>query len=496
MNRTAFLKFLVLCCLATSAVPLRGQEMLGIMNSSYSGITGAVLNPAVTVTSPYYFDFNIVAGDVFFENNYLYLAKEEYRFSRFFSKNPDFPTHGTDNSMIAYDYYNEKDKNAYANQRFLGPSFALTVGRSSFGIVTGTRMVMSTRNVPYDIAKFIYEKLEYPPQYDIQYQHTRNIYNAQMAWAEYGFNYSYVLKQLNSDYWAAGISVKALKSYAGGYVFGDNEDYMVNDSLIVVNSFTGEVGYSLPLDYETNEYIRDPLFRGKGMGVDIGMIYEKKKKGSLTDQRSKKLCSPTYTPYDYKIGISILDIGRVRFTENAEKLVFGGVPVNWQPTTGYSVYSVRDVTDTLSQMFYGNKTDLIQGHEITIGLPTALSVQADVNYYKNWYINSTLIVPLQFSKSGLRRPALLGIAPRYQTARFEASMPVTLYDWSKPRIGLSARFLGFFAGTEKISGFFHFKDFTGLDFYAGVKLSLSKGHCHSKGTENCGIEEYKLFNKH
>ena len=61
--------------------------------------------------------------------------------------------------MPLYDYYNKKDKNAYANQRILGPSFALTVGRSSFGIVTGTRMVMSTRNVPYDIAKFIFEKL-------------------------------------------------------------------------------------------------------------------------------------------------------------------------------------------------------------------------------------------------------------------------------------------------------------------------------------------------
>jgi len=496
VNRTTFLRFLVFLCLAISAETLRGQEMLGIMNSSYSGITGATLNPAVTVTSPYYFDVNLLAGDVFFENNYLYLAKEEYRFSRFLSKNPDFPTHGLDNSMIAYDYFNEKNKNAYANLRILGPSFALTMGRSSFGIVSGTRMVMSTRNMPFDIAKFIFEKLEYPPQYNINYKHTRNIYNAEMAWAEVGFNYSYVLKQLNSDYWAAGITVKALKGYAGSYMFGDNEDYMVKDSLIFVYSFTGEVGYSLPLDYQTNGYIRDPFFRGKGMGVDIGVIYEKKKKGSLSDGQSKKLCSQTYTLYDYKIGISILDIGRVRFTENAEKLVFGGVPVNWQPTTGYTVNSVRDVTDTLSMMFYGNKTDLIQGHEISVGLPTALSVQADINYYKNWYFSSTLVLPLQFSKTGLRRPALLGFAPRYQTARFEASMPITLYDWSKPRIGLSARFLGFFAGTEKISGFFHFKDFTGLDFYAGVRLSLRKGHCRNKGTENCGIEEYKLFNKH
>jgi len=471
--------------------------MLGIVNSNYSGITGSVFNPAVTVTSPYYLDINILAGDVFFENNYLYLAKEEYRFSRFFSKNPDYPTHGTDNSMIAYDYYNKKDKNAYANERLLGPSFALTVGRSSFGIVTGARAVMSTRNVPYDIAKFVFEKLEYPPQYDINYTHTKDIYNAEMAWAEIGFNYSYVIKQQSTNYWAGGITVKSLRGYAGGYAYGDYEDYYVKDSLVYINSFIGEAGYSLPLDYETNESINDPFFRGSGFGVDLGVIYEKKISYSESTTNGK-LCSQRYVPYKYKIGVSLLDIGRIHFTKNSEKLVFGGVPVNWQPTTGYPIYSVRDVTDTLSQMFYGNKTDLIQGNEITVALPTALSMQADINYKNNWYINGVLVVPVQLSKSGLRRPVLLGLTPRYQTLRFEASLPITLYDLSKFRIGLSARYRGFFIGTEKISGFFHYRDFTGLDFYAGLKFSLRKGNCRNNRdneVENCGIEEYKLFHK-
>lgn len=471
------------------------QEMLGIVNSSYSGITGSVFNPAVTVTSPYYLDVNIIAGDVFFENNYMYLAKEEYRFSRFFSKNPDYPTHGiTDNSMIAYDYYNTKDKSAFTSERILGPSVAVTVGRHSFGIVTGARIVMSTRNVPYDVAKFVFEKLEYPPQYDINYKHTKDIYNAELAWSEVGFNYSYVIKQQSTDYWAGGITVKSLQGYAGGYIYGNYEDYYVKDSMVYINSFIGETGYSLPLNYETNEFSNHPLFRGKGMGIDIGVIYEKKK-SDPNQQTSGKLCSQSYVPYKYKIGLSILDIGRIRFTENAEKLVFGGVPVNWQPTTGYSVYSVRDITDTLSQMFYGNKTDLIQGNEITIALPTAISIQADVNVKNNWFINGTFVGPLQFSKSGLRRPVLIGLTPRYQTARWEASLPITLYDLSKFRIGLSARYRGFFIGTEKISGFFHYRDFTGLDFYAGLKFSLSKGNCRNKKAENCGIEEYKIFRK-
>ena len=99
------------------------------------------------------------------------------------------------------------------------------------------------------------------------------------------------------------------------------------------------------------------------------------------------------------------------------------------------------------------------------------------------------------SKSGIRRPTIIGLTPRYETANFELSLPITLYDFSKPRIGMSARFLGFFLGTEKISGFFHYKDFTGLDIYGGIKISLRKGKCRNAKIENCGIEEYKLFNK-
>jgi hypothetical protein len=481
--------------------PLCAQEMLGIVNSNYAGITGSVINPAVSVTSPFYLDINLVAGDFFAENNYIYLAKEEYRFSRFFSKNPDFPTHGDKNNMIAYDYYNTKDKKAFAGNRLLGPSFAVTVGRHSFGIVTGTRTFMSTKNVPYEIAKFAFERFEYPPQYNINYVDNQKIYNAEMAWAEVGFNYSYILKQESRDYLAAGITVKDLLGYAGGYTYADNIDYAVtNQDTLIINNLNAEAGYSLPLNYQTNEYVNDPLFRGKGIGVDLGVIYQRKKE-DVRSEKVDKLCSQKYTPYQYKIGVSLLDIGRIKFTQNAEKLVLDNVSTDWYGILQNQYSSVRDFTNLIGEQFYGNTTTLIQGNEINIALPTALSVQTDVNFYKNWFLNGTIVLPLQFSKSGLRRPALLAVTPRYETALFDLSMPVSLFDWTQPRIGLSARFMWFFVGTEKLSGFFHYKDFTGLDFYFGAKISLQKGHCRNnsqskKGAgDNCGIEEYKMFRK-
>ena len=374
---------------------------------------------------------------------------------------------------------------------------------------------MSTKQVPYDLAKFAFERFALPDEaselYATDFAHSKPIYNAQMAWAEIGINYSYVLKQESNNYWAAGITVKDLLGHSGGYMYSEYLNYSVSeipfkqDTLLTMNlqNLQGEGGYSLPLNYETNEYIKDPLFRGKGVGIDLGVIYQKKK-SDVRSERVGKLCSQNYTPYKYKIGVSILDIGRIRFTQNAEKLVFENVlPSTWSDTANNPIASVRDLTNLLSTKFYGDNSTLIQGNEIRIALPTAFSVQADVNYYKNWFINGTLVLPLQISKSGLRRPAILAVTPRYETALFDVSMPVSLFDWTEPRIGLSARFLWFFVGTEKISGFFHYKDFTGLDFYFGAKISLLKGRCRSnsgkkqnnKMNTNCGIEEYKMFQK-
>jgi hypothetical protein len=491
----SFSKSFVFVLILFSVNSLYAQEMLGIVNSSYAGITGSVINPAVTVTSPFYIDINLVSGNFFAENNYIYIAKEDYRFSRFLSKNPQFPTHEPGN-MIVYDYYNTKNKKAFASARLIGPSFAVTVGRHSFGIVTGARSVSSTKNVPYDIAKFAFERRNFPPLNGTNFVSNQNIYSAELAWMENGINYSYVVKQRGLDYWAAGITVKDLRGYGGGYVYLDNVDYFLpNADTLIINNIIGEGGYSLPLDYQTNEYLKDPLFRGKGIGFDIGVIYQKKKKG-VQNEHVSSLCAQNYTPYQYKIGISLLDIGRVKFTQNAEKLVFNNVSTTWADLSNATINNVDDFTTLLSNQFYGNPTEIVQGNEINIALPTALSVQADVNYYKNWFVNGIIVYPIHFSKSGLIRPVLFGITPRYETSLFDISMPVTLFDWTKPRIGLSARFLSFFVGTEKISGFFHYKDFTGLDFYFGVKLWLKKGYCRNKKAEdNCGIEEYKLFTK-
>ncbi len=53
----------------------KSQEMLGIANSNYAGVTGINLNPSSMVGCRLVYDVNIIGGDLFVENNYVYMPR-------------------------------------------------------------------------------------------------------------------------------------------------------------------------------------------------------------------------------------------------------------------------------------------------------------------------------------------------------------------------------------------------------------------------------------
>jgi len=52
------------------------QELMGISNSNFAGNMGIFMNPSSIVMAPYKSEFNILSGDVFLDNNYIYLKKK------------------------------------------------------------------------------------------------------------------------------------------------------------------------------------------------------------------------------------------------------------------------------------------------------------------------------------------------------------------------------------------------------------------------------------
>ncbi|MFH1120378.1 MAG: DUF5723 family protein [Bacteroidota bacterium] len=468
------------------------QEMHGFINSNYAGITGSLINPTSILNSRLFLDIAPVGLHINLDNDYIYLAKDEYKFSRFITPGAEFPEHG-DESRAFYDDFNAELKNAFTDIRIFGPSAMFAFRDQAFGISTGFRTIVSGRSISYEMAKFAVEGTDYFPLYRINFINERDARIASLAYAEISGSYSRVMFKRNRDHWTAGITVKALLGTGGGYGFIDNVDYMIpnGDTLIVYNT-NAQMGMSLPVDYHNNDLlIPGKLFRGSGMGVDFGVTYQKKVLGHSNKGYSMP-CEYPYEPYRYKVGISVIDFGRIKFKKDARMMEFVDQDTYWSDVSSYSFTNIDNLFKTVSYEFSGDSTALIQSNAISIWLPAAFSVQADFRVKKSLYLNATLIHPLIVSKAQTIRPSQISLTPRWESNYFELAIPFILYDYKYPRIGLSARFHKVVIGTDKLGGFFGMSNFYGLDFYVLIKFSFLKGECRNFDKRfGCGNLEYK-----
>jgi len=474
-----------------------GQEMLGASLGNYAGINSVQLNPSAMHNSKSYLDIQFLGADVFLENNFLYQDKADYKFSHFFASGYQWPSHqeeyGTE-ERIFYTYDNKKLKNIYSSIRINGPGAMLIWNDHAFGITSAVRNVVSGHKLPYEVANFIYLGLNYKPQQNINYQDNLPFTGAEMGWAEVGLSYAYRFYSRGFNVFSAGISIRRLFGFGGIYAHSRQVDYtVINDSTLSIKNANIEFGLSLPISYETNDVNLDKLFKGGGFGFDIGFTYQRLK-NYHTQNNFTSFCAQRYEDYIYRIGIALIDIGAIRFKTNAKKYNIDNRASYWDNLTTIKFRNVDQMLDTISYKFYGNDTSALVAKKFMLWLPSALSIQVDYHWKKFWYINASLIYGFSLSSASLSRPSELSITPRYENKWFEASLPISLYDWYLPRIGLAFRFYGFTIGTEKLGGFFNLSNFTGLDLYFSIKLFFNKGSCREERRTPCGNLEFNPNN--
>ncbi len=478
---------------------VQGQEMFGTTLGNYSGVNGIQLNPSTMNSSKSYLDINILSGDIFVENNYLYQSRTDYRFNHFFQSGYEIPSHQEDFGTAERMFYwnnSHTGKDAYISVRINGPGAMLVRGRHAFAISTALRTVTSASNLPYDIANFIYLGLNYRPQHNINYKENRPFRMAEMTWAEIGLSYSYQLYQHNYNELAVGISVKRLMGYAGAYGYVKNMDYIVpDDSTIIINNVNAEMGFSLPISYgDETAMWNDKLIKGGGFGFDVGLTYTRLKRLHQNNPFTT-LCAQQPEPYEYRLGIALIDAGAIRFKENAIKTRIENKSSVWEDIDDYEFHGITQLFDTLSYRFYGDNTSAQAGTSFYLYLPTALSMQFDYSFTGNLYLNGSFIYGVPLSHASLTRPALLSVTPRYESHWFEANLPISLYDWYLPRVGLSMRFWWLTVGTEKLGQFFNMRNFSGMDVYFGIKFFFDKGNCRNVRQKGCADMDYKISSR-
>ena len=456
------------------------QETFGLVNGNFAGVNGVMTNPSSMINSKFFLDINFLTCDIFLHNNYVYVPSGNHSSLEAFKRYPNFPMAAKGKYILDY-YTDNYKKNAYVNFRLNGPSAMLVYGNHAFAIHDAIRSVTSIRGIALPTAKFAYEGLYYTPQQKINYS-TSNFKIAELTWGEIGFSYAYQFKVKNKDSWSFGLSIRRLWGFDGSYLTGRTANYAVtNDTMLVINKLDAEYGIIGRSNDDVTGFGTSGIAKGKGWAFDIGITYTKLKNyakptfGSIT-----QACKSKYQDYDYRIGVSIIDLGGINYKVGKTYDLSTNTQDSINIRPFYAITTIDGFNNTLSNSIYHNPMQSFSGDGYKIGLPSALCIQYDYHFRKDWYFNATIIKDFNLYKNHVSRPTILAFTPRYERRWFECNLPLSLYDYRHPRVGLAFRFMNFSIGTEKLGSFFNFNDLTGADLYFSLRINFLKGKCPSK----------------
>lgn len=470
---------MVICLFVLS---LKGQNQIGLRTSNYSGVNGLELNPSSFSYSPYKWEINIISGGLFFENEYLFVENTNlfdllthdgpvlFRSQSIEAQNTE-----DDPSALYYNYFDANQNISNSFNAFLGlPSIALQYKDFSFGLFANIRSASAVNKLDPDLDYFSLDQWPEGLSKSID-----PFSMAGMLWGEIGFNIGYKIKDDQRGQLHIGANLKYLIGYEGFYINSSNTSQVTEilDTFLISG---GPYQYGIASG-ALNEGGYNLNANGNGLGLDIGATYIAKS----NDRR----------PYKWRLGASIIDIGYVDFDENAQEHQFSASDLYDVARNSISdVTTINNLISTASDQFLGDNAESLKGNSFYIYTPTALSLQFDYSINEHWFLGALVNQRLKLSKQMIDRENLYALSARYETARFEAGMPVTLYDGKHLRMGTWIRISFLTIGSDHVNSLFTKEaQFSGSDIYFALKINpfslkgKQRGRSGSSTPEDCNF---------
>ena len=453
---------LFFACLQAS-VCVFAQQNIGIRNSNYAGIQGALLNPSSIADSKLKWDVNVISAGEVFDNTFLYAPKKSLNFFGI-KKIID----GSINENLFFTRYDANDPNKKYNVSFsteiLGPSFFVKIAKKhAIGFTMSARTYANIKDIPGSMAQNAFAYFKERDLWNTALQDNSSRINA-MGWLQYGLHYATILYKDGRNEIKAGITINYLVGIAAAYTKNTHINYTIADTSVI--NFTNssiEYGRTNSDDFKKVSSYHD-INHGHGIGADIGFTYI-----HLKDDTKD---------YLYRLGVSVIDIGAINFNRNSD--VFHLQANNAEFTNwDQSKFSGNSQLDrTLSAVFYdGDSARSLTASHFKMGLPAAFSVQFDWNVCNKFFANATIVKGIGHGNNpGVTRPDVYSLTPRYETKWAEISVPVSVlyYHHWQPRVGLAVRAGYFFIGGDAIGSLLKLNDLQGVDFYTGIHFFITE----------------------
>jgi hypothetical protein len=422
------------------------QEKLGIANSNYSSTNSIFLNPSSSVDSRTFVQLNLIGANAYAYTNQVYLPSfSVWQMKNQYSQTPVVVT-------------NKMKKFLYGNFSLDAPALVISHRRIGIGFFIRGRAEVDIRRVPYQVSRivFLHEfDTVVPPEAHIN---LRNVKLSSMAWAEYGINFGTMVHKRNNVLITAGGNAKYLTGIDLFYANLQRFKGYINDTVVDIENLKGKVRVSEP-GWNT----------GKGFGLDLGVTYRRSLNSDVeyegyyvNSEKSDCNC----IDYRYKAGLSLLDLGYIKFPAKTYKAAIDG-------SLYVPNYNNAGPLDSLIQ--FGFDTTIERNVPITATLPTALSAQLDLNLYHHIYLNGTIIKNMiPASAVGVQRANLLSITPRYERKNIEVALPLTFHRFLYPQLGFAFRIRSFVFGMDNLFPLIIKKNTYGLNVYFNLAISMFK----------------------
>ncbi|BDD04825.1 DUF5723 family protein [Aureibacter tunicatorum] len=450
-------------CISTHAY---SQNYQGAGEDNFSGVLSPVFQPAAIVDYPGKFDFLITGGSLHAASNAVTLTRT---------------SHFLDFDFNDIDYIKEihnRKRYGYQEADILLPSFLYKWNtQNAISLSFRTRQASSMHGVTPDIVNNLikdHENTNTPNtgEQDRMVENQSGAANT-MSWQEINITYARTIIEDRYKRISIGATPKVLIGIAAihSQVYDMTIGYDQTDNRYV-NDIQARYGMSSNLNEAGEEDWKFKPAGGLSLGLDLGFRYEKKKPKSncptygqsKRNYISQKDLLSEFRDYEYRIDVSVKDIGRVLFNESENSATINGLIDPFAYISGDQFRNIKtpeQLKDTLATMMVLNTNP----EKFYMSLPTSLSVNIDYNLENDFYVNLGMSVDISsiiIAKHYLKRPNSFNITPRWETHLIAVSLPNYFNTFGEYQMGLGMRVGPITAGINNIL------PFTGKDTFASA----------------------------
>lgn len=530
---TKFKKQLLLVLIAICGVNMNAQSYIGFLTENYSGVNGVIRNPAYIADSRFNFDINlagasgIFANDLFTTDNLFDILSDsdfgypddldrDYSIINFAQANTDFL-----GPSVLFNINNKNTLALYTRARVI---------TNIVGNGLNAETLLEDPNIEvndFQVSSFN-DVASLHGWGEIGLSYATILKDSGKHFLKGGVTLKYLV-----GYGRGYISTNRL-----GVDFTANGDNFIENFADGNVDVRGSLDYgSSIIDTETfDDFKLSNLELPKSFGADLGLVYEWRpdfENYYVNNDKGEQILDPTKNKYKLRVGVSVTDLGQINYKDGEEGIatintttidlindlnevndltgvqnvlnnpVYADLIAQAASTPAFNdlinqvenassvaeVESILDANaDEINNILDGveNLTDartLLDSYNIInfdaetgikASLPTALHIDADWAFNKNFFLNAGTDFSF-ISRRNIKGNSIantFSLTPRYESRLLSVYSPIRVVEWQGTLWGLGLRVGPLYVGSGSLFTTLFSDEIKGADVYAGLKVPL------------------------